>query len=93
MGAEGQGDYVIVFVFRVLNALEGHGDIPVAAAILTRGFPSRLHGQETSLGQRDIANGLTLTGEVELFLFLALVFGHGGIIEVEGDADQSNEKQ
>ena len=68
---------------------EGHGNISESAAIVTGAFPRCLDGQEPSLGQRDIANGLTLGGEVKLFFFLALIFSHAGIIG-DGDGVGSN---
>ena len=57
----------------------------VAATVFARSFPRGAHGQQPGLGQGDIANGLTLPGEVKLFFFLALVFGHGGIIKSTAD--------
>jgi len=82
-GAGRTGDGVEVFiVFGILPGghLEGHGNVLVLTTVITRGFPGRLHGQDTSLGKGNIANGLTFAGEVELLLVLALVFSHGGII-------------
>ena len=71
---------MIVFLFDDLHHFEDHGNIAESAAIVVGVFPVCLDGQETCLGQREIAGGLTLTGEVKLLSFLVLVFDHGGII-------------
>ena len=74
-------DIVVILTLISLDNLEGHGNVlGVLAAVLAGGLPGRLHGQHTGLFQRDIPNGFTFTGEVKLLFFLALVFGHGGII-------------
>ena len=39
-----------------------------------------LNGQNPGLVQADVAHGFTFTGEVELLLFLALVFGHDDML-------------
>ena len=84
LGAKGKNDFVVVLTLVGLDHCKGHGNVLVLATVLTGGLPGRLHGQDTSLGKRDVVNGLTFAGEVELLFFLALVFGHGGIIEDVG---------
>ena len=78
LGAEGEGDHIMVFGLRVFNHLEGHGNVPVLASVVARGFPRGAHGQDSGLVQRYVTERLTLASEVEFFFFLlAFVLGHG----------------
>ena len=69
----------MVFGICVLHDLEGHGDVSISSAIDARSLPGGAHGQDLSLVQGDVAQGLALGGELELFLVLfAFFFDHDG---------------
>ena len=71
----------MVFGLGVLHHLEDHWYALVLAKVISRSFTGRMLSQDSGLVQGDITDGFTLGGEVELSLFLALVFGHGGIVK------------
>jgi hypothetical protein len=74
--AKRQGHSIVVFSLFLLHDLKSHGDTQELPSVCAGCLPSGAHGHDTGLVERNVAQRLTLTGETELVLFLALFFRH-----------------
>ena len=67
----------MVLRFLGVDDLKVHGEAGVGGTVISGGLCSYLHGPDLGLVHADVAQGLTLGGELELLFFLfVLVFSH-----------------
>jgi hypothetical protein len=82
--SEGHRDVVVIVVLAGIYNFECHGDASEPASIVAWSLPGCLHSQQPGLSQRNVADDLTLGGEVKLLFLLFFFFGHQMIFEYTG---------